>query len=472
MLAHILPHRQRTNSRSVSKRHRDLSRGAERLEHRWLLAANLQLGSLLPENGGDGSAGFVVNSGRTVSVAGDVNGDAINDMLVFDPKINLGGSKRSREGATYVVFGTQTPFPAEFDVATLDGSNGFMIAGNPADPTSCGVGCVSTRGSISSAGDLNGDGINDIAIAAEMDNSNNGAGKTYIVFGKDTDTDNNGVVDAPFPATIELAALDGTNGFVINGVGGQAGYSMHLGGDIDNDGVDDLLIGAPFTNVSTGEAYVVYGRDHDVVPPAQQFPSSYSLSTLAGGDGSEGFVIRGINENDTTGWNVTLGYLNGDAYADVVIGGREHGLTTGSAAGDAEGKVLVLYGAANSFNGTFESSTLLPANGGNGTAGVVIDGIDTGDALRDVSAAGDINGDGYDDLAMGSAPGGDPGGLLNAGESYVVFGGPAFPAGPVFDLGSLLPGNGGDGSTGFVIEGVNTDDESGETARAVRRHQR
>ncbi len=322
MLTHVFSHKRPAKAPRVSRRHRELSRGAERLEHRWLLAANLQLGSLLPENGGDGTAGFVINSGHTVSVGGDVNGDSINDILVFDPKINLGGSKRSREGATYVIFGKETPFPVEFDVSTLNGTNGFMIAGNPADPASCGVGCVSTRGSISSAGDLNGDGIHDIAIAAEMDSSNNGAGKTYIVFGKDTDTDDNGVVDAPFPATIELASLDGTNGFVINGVGGQAGYSMHLGGDIDNDGVDDLLIGAPGMNVSVGEAYVVYGRDYDTVPPAQQFPSSYSLSSVAAGNGSEGFVIHGISENDTTGYNVTLSDLNGDGHADIVVGAR------------------------------------------------------------------------------------------------------------------------------------------------------
>ncbi len=98
----------------------------------------------------------------------------------------------------------------------------------------------------------------------------------------------------------------------------------------------------------------------------------------------------------------------------------------------------------------------------------MLNGIDVGDCSGgSVSAAGDVNGDGIDDLIIG-ASGADPGGRVDAGESYVVFGRDTqrdFP--PSFELASLLPGAGGDGSAGFVLDGIDADDYSGCSVSAA-----
>ena len=66
------------------------------------------------------------------------------------------------------------------------------------------------------------------------------------------------------------------------------------------------------------------------------------------------------------------------------------------------------------------------------------------------SGAGDVNGDGYDDLLLGAVDA-DPNGITDAGQSYVVYGRPSF--GASLDLASLLAANGGDGSAGYVLNG-------------------
>src|SRR6185295_6320081 len=105
-------------------------------------------------------------------------------------------------------------------------------------------------------------------------------------------------------------------------------------------------------------------------------------------------------------------------------------------------------------------ASLFPAGGGDGSAGFVLTGIDTGDLSgQSVSAAGDVNGDGIDDLIVG-ARFADAGGDYGAGESYVVFGSTqGFPA--VLPLATLFPAGGGDGSVGFVLSGIDFFDNAG-----------
>ncbi|MCC5608124.1 tandem-95 repeat protein [Nostoc sp. CHAB 5834] len=186
--------------------------------------------------------------GSSVSSAGDFNGDGIDDLIIgasgsaYIDEIDTGPSAN-----IYVVFGKSSGFGSVLNLSSLDGSNGFAINGN-------GVGI-----SVSSAGDINGDGFDDVIIGAleASSNDNRATGESYVVFGS----------SSGFGASFDLLSLDGSNGFVINGinVGDFSGRSVSNAGDFNGDGSDDLIIGAaqkgggiygPFKN---GESYVIYG---------------------------------------------------------------------------------------------------------------------------------------------------------------------------------------------------------------------
>src|SRR5262245_61099901 len=106
-------------------------------------------------------------------------------------------------------------------------------------------------------------------------------------------------------------------------------------------------------------------------------------------------------------------------------------------------KSYVVFGSTQGFPAIVPLASLYPAGGGDGSRGVV-PGAPVGDAGYCVSAAGDVNGDGIDDLIIGAHLA-DVGGTRDAGQSYVVFGSAeGFPA--ILPLVSLLPGGGGNGS--------------------------
>ncbi len=224
----------------------------------------------------DGTDGFVLNgafgdaSGGSVGSAGDLNGDGISDAVIGAP-----GSDGA-PGKAYVVFGREAAgsFDATLDLSTLDGNDGFALEGVSGD--TAGV-------SVSGAGDLNGDGVDDLLIGAKDAGSE--AGRTYVVFGSATG----------FGSSLSLASLDGGDGFIIEGIadGDQAGYSVSGAGDLNNDGMADLVIGAPIRGGNTGAAYVVFGR-----PAAGSFAAELELSNLSARDG---FMIEGVDEGDYHG---------------------------------------------------------------------------------------------------------------------------------------------------------------------------
>ena len=147
--------------------------------------------------------------------------------------------------------------------------------------------------SVSSAGDVNGDGIDDLIIGAHgaSPNGNFAAGESYVVFG----------TSGGFGASLDLSSLDGSKGFVINGIDAvdESGWSVSSAGDVNGDGIDDLIIGTrgadPNGNSNAGESYVVFGSSGG-------FGASLDLSSL---DGSNGFVINGIDAYDRSGWSVS-----------------------------------------------------------------------------------------------------------------------------------------------------------------------
>ena len=391
---------------------------------------NLNLSSL------NGANGFIIPGldedsrlGDAVSNAGDINGDGIVDILIGAKDADV--NDQNSTGKIYVIFGENTNFSPIFNLANLDGNNGFVINGiNPEDLA--GI-------SVSKAGDINNDGFDDLIIGArgaDPDNESN-AGESYVVFGTNTG----------FNSSLDLANLDGNNGFVINGIDGGdlSGTSVSNAGDVNGDDIDDLIIGANFADPNStsnaGESYVVFGNNDG-------FGSSLNLANL---NGNNGFVINGIDKSDFSGVSVSsAGDINNDGLDDVIIGANFADPNGNKNAGES----YLVFGNNTEFNSSLNLANL------DGNNGFVINGIDAGDNSGiSVSSAGDINGDGFADLIVGAANA-DPHNQENGGEAYIIFG-TDVEFSTNFDLSTL------NGRNGFIINGANIDNLLGTSVNGI-----
>lgn len=221
----------------------------------------------------DGSNGFTFISGDQGAAAGDLNGDGLHDLIISDDW-----------SRSFVVFGNRGGLPAVFDYNSLDGENRLVIYGGGR--------------SVSGAGDVNGDGLDDVVIGTTGTQS-------YILFGA-----------TKFPASLDLADLDGRNGVTLTGAIASA-RSVSGAGDVNGDGVDDLIVGTDVFWYSA-ESYVVFGRSS--VPPA--FVRS----------------LGDINENGTPEYVVL--YQFGDIKRATVVDATTSGAALNQFEFEAEGRMV------------------------------------------------------------------------------------------------------------------------------------
>lgn len=319
-------------------------------------------------------------AGYSVSDAGDANRDGVPDLLIGAHYNDAGGGAA---GAVYLVYGKSSGGVIDLDNVAL-GVGGFRIVGQAA--------ADHAGWAVAPIGDMNGDGLAEIAVTApNNDAGGNNAGAVYVVFGKATGTE------------VRLASL-GTAGFRIIGerAGDTAGSAVAFAGDMNGDGKGDLVLGARTNDGNgrdAGAAYVVWGKAD---------ATEVNLDNVAAGRG--GFKIVGQAAGDNAGWSVAgVGDLNGNGVPDLLIGAvRQDGAAT-----DA-GAAYVVYGKST-------TTAVRLANVAAGAGGFRILGEAAGDhAGTSVAAGGDVNGDGRRDLLIG-ARFNDSGGI-DCGAGYVVFG--------------------------------------------------
>lgn len=350
-----------------------------------------------------------------VSTAGDVNGDGYDDVIVGVPY-----GARGSGGKAYVVFGNAAGTgPA--DLAHLTPDEGFLIRGVP--------GYNYAGGSVASAGDINGDGFGDL-IVGDINADKPGTysvGAAYVVFGK-----------ADGFGTVDLADLTLADGFAIYGErqGDEAGFSVASAGDVNGDGFADVIVGAPqaYNDLyEVGNAYVVYGK-----------AGGFDSVDLASLTRAEGFAIIGDRSLDIAGWSVaSAGDVNGDGFADVVVGA-----SLGDNGGKDVGNAYVIYGKAGGL-GTIDLGELAD------DAGFVIQGeSEFGGTGFSVASAGDVNGDGFDDVTVGAYR--DPANGYNSGAAYVVFG--EKPTEDVVRIGSVADQTIHGGFGNDTLKGAGGDD--------------
>lgn len=362
--------------------------------HANIWPSSLELSSL------NGTNGFKLNgeqvedrAGWTVSSAGDINNDGYDDLVICAREASPNGLPCA--GSCYVVFGKADVWVSPFELASLNGTNGFKLNGE----WSYGI----FGNSASSAGDINGDGYDDLIIGepeAAPNNKEDG-GSSHVIFGKA-----NG-----WPSVLALASLNGTNGFKINGdkkpgeYGEGSGWSVSSAGDVNGDGYDDMIIGAPRATYNGidffGASYVVFGK-------ANGWTSNLELLSL---NGTNGFKING-GSGGSCGCSVSsAGDINSDGYSDLIIGADSRY--------NYRGGGYVVFGKSSGWNSYIDLSNL------NGINGFKICGArEYGYSGYSVSNAGDINGDGYGDIIIGE-PGEQSTNIYGA--SYVIFGNKVLP---------------------------------------------
>lgn len=340
-------------------------------------------------------------NGGSVSKAGDVNNDNIDDIIIGTDS-STGGPRPAEYGKTaYVIYGKQGG-RANIYLSSLTPEQGFRIIGTDNN----------SYFTVSAAGDVNHDNVDDIIIGSysESPSGKKAAGISYVIYGKP-----GGLAD------LNLSSLTSAQGFRILGANSNdaSGRSVSKAGDMNADQVDDIIIGAPNASpgspirYNAGISYVIYGKpggSSDI-----DLGSNFSLV--------QGFRIlganAGISTGDHTGISVSgTGVISG--FLNAVIIGAPDAAPNGK---NQAGISYVIYFTAGSRSSDIDLSDNFVRNQGFSVLGITGNSaVQIGDSAgTSVSGAGDFDGDGFDDIIIG-APYASTGVIRSAGASYVIYG--------------------------------------------------
>jgi hypothetical protein len=314
--------------------------------------------------------------------SGDFNGDGKTDLLLGAPFSDTDGS-RPDAGEAYVLYG---PLSGDIDLASR-APDVRILGAVSGDNLGGGV----------AAGDLNGDGVDDIIVGAPLSNGipelRTDLGEAYVVFG-----------GSSISASIDT--LSGQHDFGLLPAEGfsQLGRTFAIA-DVNGDGTDDLIAGAPYAGrapntppgsprTTVGEVYIVYG-------------SADLSGQVKVAEAAEDVRLSGVNESDQFGASVTAADVNGDGVHDVIVGASGYD----GAAGDRleAGGTFVFFGGDRPQHSTLSA------------ADVVITGAQAGDFFGTLVAASDFNGDGKAEVVASAPAGSGPDDALrSAGEVAIV----------------------------------------------------
>ncbi|MBL0108075.1 MAG: FG-GAP repeat protein [Ignavibacteria bacterium] len=272
------------------------------------------------------------NFGYSVSTAGDVNGDGYSDVIVGAYNFDNG---QTQEGAAFVFHGSANGL-STFSSWNAEGNQASAEFGN----------------SVSTAGDVNGDGYSDVIVGAFLyDNGQTDEGISFVYYGS-------------------ASGLSLTSNWTAEGNQADAryGFSLSTAGDVNGDGYSDVIIGDPYFDngqSDEGVAFVYHGS-----------ASGLSLTSNWSAEGNQLHALFGESVS-------TAGDVNGDGYSDVIIGayGFDNGQTN-------EGTAYVYHGSASGIS--LISNWSAEGNQVNAIFGY------------SVSTAGDVNGDGFSDVIIGA----------------------------------------------------------------------
>ena len=347
--------------------------------------------------------------------------------------------------------GAQGQLPEALDLQSLLDTESALVLSVVGDDEDDGLGADLSNGV--AFGDVNGDGLDDLIVGAWRARpgspARTEAGVAYVVYGS---------TDSPFsPVNLNTPASAPISDAGETRIYGDDDYD-HMGfsvasGDVNGDGFDDILIGAPGADAGlperedSGVVYIVYGD--------RSLPGEVVNLDTRGEEISDAGETRILGDDlgDEAGYSLAAGDFNGDGFDDLLIGARlgDPGFDQRTDAGEA----CIVYGSALLPGTVVDLSTSHDSISPSGETRIL--GDDEDDQAGFAVAAGDVNGDGFDDAVIG-APESDPGRRDKAGEVYVVYGHLNLP-GTVVDLDTTGDATSDSGETRIL--GDDTTDRAG-----------